>query len=284
MNRTVYVNGDYLPEDEAKVSIFDRGFLFADGVYEVTSVLNGKLIDFSGHLKRLARSLNELGLKPPRTDDELLEIHRELVVRNKLEEGMIYLQVTRGAADRDFLFPENATPTIVLFTQAKNLTNSPKIKNGFKVITVPDFRWKRRDIKTVQLLYPSMAKMEATRAGADDAWLVEDGYVTEGTSNNAYIVQASGNIVTRNLSNEILHGITRASLLDFAFEEGVTVEQRPFTVAEALEADEAFITAASLFVAPVVEIDGNAIGKGKPGPVVSKLRDIYLAKSMETAL
>lgn len=284
MNRTVYVNGKYLPEDEAKVSIFDRGFLFADGVYEVTSVLEGKLIDFPGHLRRLARSLHELGMKVPCSDDELLEIHQQLVARNKIEEGMIYLQITRGVADRDFLFPENSVPTIVLFTQAKNLTNSPKIKSGFKVITVPDKRWKRRDIKTVQLLYPSMAKMEASKAGADDAWLVEDGFITEGTSNNAYIVQSSGNIITRNLSNDILHGITRASLLEFAAEEGVNVEQRPFTVEEALEAEEAFITAASLFVAPVIEIDGKAIGTGKPGPVVRKLRDIYLAKSMESAI
>ena len=284
MKRTVYVNGKYLPEDEAKVSIFDRGFLFADGVYEVTSVLKGKLIDFPGHQRRLARSLKELGMKVPCTDEELLEIHRQLIARNELHEGMIYLQITRGAADRDFLFPESAEPTIVLFTQAKNLTNSPKIKSGYKVITVPDQRWKRRDIKTVQLLYPSMAKMEASRAGADDAWLVEDGFITEGTSNNAYIVQSSGNIITRNLSNDILHGITRASLVQFAAEEGVTVEQRPFTVAEAMEAEEAFITAASLFVAPVVEIDGKAIGNGKPGPVVSKLRKIYLAKSMASAI
>ncbi len=284
MNRIVYVNGKYLPEEEASVSIFDRGFLFADGVYEVTSVLEGKLIDFPGHLRRLARSLNELGMAKPCSDEELLEIHRQLVAQNNLEEGMIYLQVTRGAADRDFVFPKNATPTIVLFTQAKKLRNSPKINLGYKVITVPDLRWKRRDIKTVQLLYPSMAKMEATKVGADDAWLVEDGYITEGTSNNAYIVQSTGDIVTRNLSNDILHGITRASLLEFASAEGVRVVQRPFTVDEALEAEEAFITAASLFVAPVVEIDGKPIGSGKPGPVVSTLREIYLTKAMEKAI
>ena len=284
MNRTVYVNGNFIPEDEARVSIFDRGFLFADGVYEVTSVLEGKLIDFPGHQRRLARSLNELGIKKPFSDEDLLEIHRQLIARNTLHEGMIYLQVTRGAADRDFLFPANSEPTIVLFTQAKNLIDSPKIKSGYKVITVPDLRWKRRDIKTVQLLYPSMAKMEALRAGADDAWLVEDGYITEGTSNNAYIVQSSGNIITRNLSNDILHGITRASLVEFAAKEGISVEQRPFTVAEAMDAEEAFVTAASLFVAPVIAIDGKSIGKGKPGPVVSKLRKIYLAKSMESAI
>ncbi len=284
MNRIVYVNGKYLSENEARVSIFDRGFLFADGVYEVTSVLDGKLIDFPGHLRRLARSLNELGMAAPCTDNELLDIHRELVSRNNLHEGMIYLQVTRGEADRDFIFPENAKPTIVLFTQAKNLTDSSKIKTGYKVITVPDLRWRRRDIKTVQLLYPSMAKMEAIRAGADDAWLVEDEFITEGTSNNAYIVQASGIIVTRNLSNDILHGITRATLLQFAAEEGVTVEQRPFTLDEALEAEEAFITAASLFVAPVIEIDGKPVGNGKPGPIVGRLRKIYLEKSLQTAM
>ncbi|MDA0187860.1 MAG: D-amino-acid transaminase, partial [Proteobacteria bacterium] len=267
MTRTVYVNGDYLPETEAKVSIFDRGFLFADGVYEVTSVLGGKLIDFAGHAKRLQRSLDELAMTNPVTEDELLAIHRELVRLNAIDEGLIYLQITRGAADRDFAFPKDATPTIVLFTQAKpGLAESPLAKTGMKVISIEDQRWGRRDIKTVQLLYPSMGKMMAKAAGADDAWMVEDGHVTEGTSNNAYIVKGN-TIVTRHLGNEILHGITRAAVLRFAREAQMVVEERPFTVEEAKAADEAFITSASAFVMPVVEMDGQPIGAGKPGNV-----------------
>ena len=218
MTRTVYVNGEYVPENEAKVSIFDRGFLFADGVYEVTSVLNGKLIDFDGHAKRLDRSLTELEMKNPISTEDLLEVHRQLVEKNGLSEGLIYLQITRGApGDRDFAFPpEDTKPTVVLFTQAMpGLVDAPKAKTGIKVVSVEDLRWGRRDIKTVQLLYPSLGKMAAKKAGCDDAWMVEDGVVTEGTSNNAYIVTKEGTIVTRHLSNDILHGITRAAVLRF---------------------------------------------------------------------
>ena len=284
MSRTVYVNGDYLPEEEARVSVFDRGFLFADGVYEVTSVLDGKLIDFEGHAKRLWRSLGELEMESPVTEDELLEIHRELVRRNGIEEGLVYLQVTRGAADRDFVFPEGVKPTLVLFTQAKpGLADSPAAKAGIKVISIPDIRWGRRDIKTVQLLYPSMGKMMAKAAGKDDAWLVEDGHVTEGTSNNAYIVKGS-KIITRHLGNEILHGITRAAVVRFAREAQMEVEERAFTIDEAKEADEAFITSASTFVMPVVEIDGAALGDGTPGPVSARLREIYLDESRKAAV
>ena len=284
MSRTVYVNGDYLPEEEARVSVFDRGFLFADGVYEVTSVLDGKLIDFEGHAKRLWRSLGELEMESPVTEDELLEIHRELVRRNGIEEGLVYLQVTRGAADRDFVFPEGVKPTLVLFTQAKpGLADSPAAKAGIKVISIPDIRWGRRDIKTVQLLYPSMGKMMAKAAGKDDAWLVEDGHVTEGTSNNAYIVKGS-KIITRHLGNEILHGITRAAVVRFAREAQMEVEERAFTIDEAKQADEAFITSASTFVMPVVEIDGAALGDGTPGPVSARLREIYLDESRKAAV
>ena len=284
MSRIVYVNGEYLPEEDATISIFDRGFLFADGVYEVTSVLGGKLLDFEGHAKRLERSLNELEMASPVTQAELLEIHRELVAKNGIEEGLVYLQITRGAADRDFAYPEGATPSIVLFTQAKpGLADSPKAKVGMKVISIEDQRWGRRDIKTVQLLYPSMGKMMAKKAGADDAWMIEDGFVTEGTSNNAYIVK-DGKIITRHLGNEILHGITRAAVLRFAREAQMQVEERPFTLAEALDADEAFITSASMFVMPVVEIDGSAIGEGTPGPVAGRLREIYLEESRKAAV
>ncbi len=287
MTRTVYVNGDYLPETEAKVSIFDRGFLMADGVYEVTSVLGGKLIDFAGHCARLARSLKELDMAPAVTDEELLAIHRELIKRNDLVDGMIYLQVTRGApGDRDFAFPDPAaTPsTLVLFTQSKpGLADSPVAKVGQKVISIPDIRWGRRDIKTVQLLYPSMGKMMAKKAGVDDAWLVEDGFVTEGTSNNTYIVKGN-RIITRPLSNDILHGITRAAVLRCAEEAQMEVEERPFTIDEAKKADEAFFTSASAFVMPVVEIDGATLGSGKPGPIATRLREIYLDEMRKAAI
>lgn len=285
--RTVYVNGEYLPENEAKVSIFDRGFLMADGVYEVTSVLDGKLVDFDGHAKRLERSLNELNMPHPEVLPDLLEVHRALVRLNGVEEGMIYLQITRGAPDdRDFVFPdpEETAPTVVLFTQNKpGLADSPAAKKGIKVISIEDQRWARRDIKTVQLLFPSMGKMMAKAAGVDDAWMVEDGAVTEGTSNNAYIIK-DGTIITRHLGNEILHGITRAAVLRFAKEAQMKVEERSFTIAEAQDADEAFITSASTFVMPVVEIDGAAIGAGEPGPVAKRLREIYLDESRKVAV
>ena len=286
MSRTVYVNGEYLPEAEARVSIFDRGFLMADAVYEVTSVLGGRLIDFDGHVARLERSLGELDMRMPMDREALLAIHRELVERNGIDDGMIYLQVTRGSeGDRDFAFPPEDTPqTVVLFTQAKpGMADSPKALTGMKVISVPDLRWGRRDIKTVQLLYPSMGKMMAKAAGADDAWMVEDGAVTEGTSNNAYIVK-DGRIVTRDLSHDILHGITRAAVLRFAREAQMVVEERAFTIAEAQAADEAFITSASTFVMPVVEIDGGSVGDGTPGPVARRLREIYLDESRKAAL
>lgn len=286
MSRTVYVNGAYLPEDQATVSIFDRGFLMADGVYEVTSVLDGKLIDFAGHTARLARSLSELDMASPCSDDALLEIHRELVRLNAIEEGMIYLQVTRGnPGDRDFAYPPADTkPTLVLFTQNKpGLANTPAAKTGWKVICVPDLRWGRRDIKTVQLLYPSMAKMAAKAAGVDDAWFIEEGHITEGTSNNAYIVKGN-TIITRPLSNEVLHGITRAALLRLAAGAQMKVEERPFTLDEAQSADEAFISSATAFVMPVVEIDGAALSGCKVGPIATRMREIYLDEMRKAAI
>ncbi|MCK0150799.1 D-amino-acid transaminase [Marivita sp. S6314] len=287
MTRTVYVNGEYVPEHEAKISIFDRAFLMADGVYEVTSVLGGKLIDFAGHAKRLERSLNELDIKKPAVYDDLLDIHRELVKVNEIEDGLVYLQITRGSdGDRDFAFPDRETtePGVVLFTQNKpGLAQSPAAKTGIKVISIEDQRWGRRDIKTVQLLYPSMGKMMAKKAGADDAWMVQDGAVTEGTSNNAYIIKGN-TIITRALSNDILHGITRAAVLRFAKEAQMQVEERNFTIDEAKEADEAFVTSASAFVMPVVEIDGVALGDGTPGARALRLREIYLEESLKAAI
>lgn len=284
MSRIVYVNGAYLPEDEAKISVFDRGFLFADGVYEVTSVLEGKLLDFPAHMARLRRSLVELEMASPATDEELEAIHRKLLADNGVVEGLVYLQVTRGAADRDFAYPEGAAPSLVLFTQSKTLIETKASREGLKVITVPDIRWGRRDIKTVQLLAPSMGKMAAKAAGADDAWMEEEGVITEGTSNNAYIVTADGTLVTRDLSNSILHGITRAAVLRLAAEAQIRIEERPFTVEEARGAAEAFVTSASGFVNPVVAIDGESLGDGTPGPVARRLRDIYIEESLKTAI
>ena len=280
MSRIVYVNGEFVPEEEAQVSIFDRGFMFADGVYEVSSILRGKLIDNQGHMTRLRRSLAELDMASPATDDEIEAIQMQLIERNNLEEGLIYLQVTRGAADRDFAYPKNTKPTLVLFSQAKNVLNNPIAKTGISVITVEDIRWGRRDIKTVGLLAPCMAKMEAKAAGADDAWLVEDGSVTEGSSNNAYIVTKDGTIVTRQIGNEILNGITRRAVLALAEEHDYKIEERLFSVEECYDAAEAFVTSATMFVQAVVKIDGKEIGDGKPGPVANKLREYYIEMAL----
>ena len=281
MSRTVYVNDSFLPEENATVSIFDRGFLFADGVYEVTAVLDGKLVDYAGHVTRLERSLNELKMELPISSEELLNVHRELIKRNNLEEGAIYLQITRGAADRDFAFPKDTKQTIVLFTQAKHLS-APK--SGIRIISAPDIRWGRRDIKTVQLLAPSMTKMIAKAEGKDDAWMVEDGFVTEGTSCNAYIVTKEGKIITRDLSTSILHGITRAAVLKLAAEMDMEIEERAFTIKEAQQAAEAFVTAATAFVNPVIEIDGVELSGGIPGPVVTRLSQFYLEESRKVAM
>ncbi|MCL4187887.1 MAG: D-amino-acid transaminase [Rhodobacteraceae bacterium] len=286
MSRIVYVDGAFVPEEEARVSVFDRGFLFADGVYEVTSVLGGRLIDFPGHVRRLGRSLAELALANPHSEAEWLALHRDLVARNAVTDGLVYLQVTRGSAgDRDFAYPGPATPpTVVMFTQSKpGLADAPAARTGWTVIAIPDLRWGRRDIKTVQLLYPAMGKMMAKAAGADDAWLVEDGLITEGTSNNAWIV-SRGRIVTRPLGTEILHGITRAAVMRLARESQLEVEERPFTLDEAKTADEAFVTSASAFVMPVVEIDGVRLGDGTPGPLARRLREIYLDEMRRAAM
>jgi D-alanine transaminase len=283
--RIVYVNGQYCMESEAKVSIFDRGYLFADAIYEVTCVLGGKLVDFNSHMARLQRSLNELSMPMPMSLDDLVSIHRKLVIDNNVDEGLIYMQISRGNADRDFNFPPKDTPPVVaMFTQSRPVIESSLAKRGLKVISLPDIRWGRRDIKTVQLLYPSMAKNAAHEAGADDAWLVQDGYVTEASSANAYIVASDGKIVTRKLSSDILHGITRAAVLRFAAESGYMLEERSFTIAEALAAKEALITSATSFVTSVVEIDGNAIGDGAIGPVSRRLREIYIERAIAAAI
>jgi D-alanine transaminase len=273
--RIVYVNGAYLPEQDGKISIFDRGFLFADGVYEVTAVVNGRLIDYQPHMDRLERSLAALKMDWPCTKAELRAMHEEMIARNRLKEGIVYMQVTRGTADRDFKFPKGVASNLITFTQARTLIDSSDAIAGVRVITVPDIRWMRRDIKSVMLLAPVLGKQAAYEAGAFEAWMVEEGAVTEGTSSNAYIVK-EGTVITRPLSNRILAGVTRQSLFRLAKEDMVRIEERPFTVQEAYEADEAFLTSASNFVLPIVAIDDKRIGGGQPGPVARRLRQLFL--------
>lgn len=280
MSRTFYVNGDFVAEENAKISVLDRGFLFADAVYEVSTILDGKLIDNKAHLRRLARSLSELSMAPPCSDEDIVSAQLKLVEMNEVREGLLYLQVSRGVSDRDFAYPKDASSSLVMFTQSKNLLQSPLAETGMHIISIPDLRWKRRDIKTVGLLAPSMGKQAAVDAGVHDAWMVEDGLVTEGTSNNAYIVTADKKIQTRHLGTEILSGITRQAVLKFAKQAGYTVLEEPFTIEQARKASEAFITSASTFVMPVVNIDGVALGNGKPGPVVRQLRQIYIETAM----
>jgi D-alanine transaminase len=282
MPRIVYVNGSYVPEAEAKISIFDRAFLFGDGVYEVTAVLDGRLVDFEPHLARLDRSLKEIALNPPLTHAELRALHDELGRRNGLEEGIVYLQISRGSAERDFAYPEDTKPTVVAFTQSRPLIANPYAETGVKVVTIRDLRWKRRDIKSTSMLAQAMGKQEAKLKGAYEAWMVEDGRVTEGTSSSAFILDAEGVIRTQPLGHHILPGVTRRAILRLAALEGVSLEERPFSVAEALSAREAFMTAASAFVLPVVEIDGVGIGDGRPGPVARKFRALYIEEARKS--
>ncbi|HZH11285.1 MAG TPA: D-amino-acid transaminase [Microvirga sp.] len=276
MSRIVFLNGSFLPIEEAKVPFMDRGFLFGDGVYEGIGVLEGRLVDNDAHLERLERSLREVRIPNPYTRAQWTELEEELARRNNLTEGFIYFQVTRGVAERDFMFPDNATPTVAMFTQAKSIVNAPAAETGIAVVTVPDLRWQRRDIKSINLLAQVLAKQAAKEAGAQEAWLVEDGFVTEGGSSSGFIVTKEGRVVVRPLSNAILPGITRQSLLSLSKEEGIELEERLFTVEEAYGAAEAFLTSASNFVLPIVSIDGRMIGSGKPGPVTKRLREIYI--------
>jgi D-alanine transaminase len=279
MGRIVYVNGEYLPEEQGKVSIFDRGFLFADGIYEVTAVVNGRLVDYDYHMERLARSLDEVRIGWPCSGEQLRAMHLELIRRNQLDEGHIYMQITRGAADRDFRFPKDAKPTLIAFTQAHALVDNPNAVTGVKVATLPDIRWARRDIKSVMLLAPVLGKQAAFEKGAYEGWMVQDGFITEGTSSNAYIVR-DNIVITRGLSNDILAGCTRRALFRLAAEHGLTIVERMFTPEEAYAADEAFLTSAGNFVMPITEIDGHRIGGGQPGPVARRLRELYLKEAM----
>jgi D-alanine transaminase len=284
MSRIVFLNGSFLPIEEAKVPFMDRGFLFGDGVYEGIGVLDGQLIDNEAHLERLERSLGEVRIRNPYSRAEWTSLQEEIVRRNGMTEGFIYFQVTRGVAERDFFFPENAEPTVAMFTQAKAIADAPAARTGIAVVTVPDQRWARRDIKAISLLAQVLAKQAAKEAGAQEAWLVEDGYVTEGGSSSGFIVTKQGSIVVRPLSNAILPGITRKSLLRLSEEAGIPLEERRFTVEEAYDAAEAFLTSASNFVLPIVTIDGRPVGDGKPGPVTKRLRELYLSMARVPAL
>jgi D-alanine transaminase len=264
--RTIYLNGNYIPETEGKVSIFDRGFLFSDAVYEVVSVLDGKLVDFDGHVQRLVRSLAEIGIKGAPGADDWLAICRELVARN----------------NRDFVFPSADTlPTVLAFTQSRTLADNPLAQRGIRVITMPDLRWGRADIKTTQLLYASMMKNEAIARGADDAWMERNGWITEGSAQNAHIITHEGVLVTHPLTCEILHGITRASVLPLVAQH---IEERPFSIHEAEQAAEAFMSSASGFVMPIVKINGQLIGNGQPGSATVQLRRAYIDWARRTAI
>ncbi|CAN5379521.1 D-amino-acid transaminase [soil metagenome] len=277
MTQIAYLNGTYLPLADAQVSVLDRGFLFADGVYEVASVIDGRLVDNDAHLARLVRSADALALPLPIDLAAIATIQAELVRRNALVEGLIYLQLTRGADPaRDFLASPEIAPTLVLFAQHKPIVDSPAARTGISVKTVPDLRWARRDIKSVALLAQVLAKQEAAAAGCQEAWMVEGGVVTEGASSTAFILTQDDVLVTRPNSHAILPGCTAAALEAIARERGLSVERRTFTVAEALAAREAFITSASTFVMPVVRIDERPIGDGQPGPVATRLRALYI--------
>ncbi|HVZ52541.1 MAG TPA: D-amino-acid transaminase [Pseudolabrys sp.] len=278
MSRIAYVNGRYLPRLEAAVSVEDRGFQFADGVYEVCEVRAGRLIDERRHMARLDRSLNELRIARPMSPAALAVVLRETVRRNRVRDGIVYLQVTRGAAPRDFPFPAADTPpTVVVTARSNDLARLEQVAaDGIAIVTMPDIRWQRVDIKSVALLPNVLAKQAARDQGGREAWLVDArGYVTEGASSNAWIVSRDGVLITRPLGNDILPGITRSVVLDLVREQGLSFEERAFTVAEAYDAREAFVTSASQLVQPVVRIDGRPVGNGAPGLMASALRRDY---------
>jgi D-alanine transaminase len=273
--RIAWLDGQFVPLADAKISVQDRGFLFADGLYEVTAVLDGRLVESDAHMTRLERSAAALDIVLPITTAEIEAVHRELIARNQLTEGGIYLQLTRGVAEREFL-SEPERPTLLMFTQARDVIANPAAESGVAVITMPDIRWKRRDIKSVMLLAQVLAKRAARDAGAQEAWLVEDGYVTEGASSTAFIVTQAGVLVARPNSQAILPGCTRIGALAAAEKMGLPIEERAFTVEEALGAREAMLTSASNFVLPIVRIDDRPVGNGRPGPIARELRRLYI--------
>ena len=276
MTRIAYVNGSFLPEAEATVSIFDRGFLFADGVYEVIAVVDGRFVDDGPHLDRLDRSLGEIQLAWPIPRQQLHAMLLELVAQNSITEGLVYLQCTRGAAERDFAFPAVATPTIVAYARAMDLIAHPRAASGATAIMVPDQRWARRDIKSVALLPQVLAKQAARAAGAFEALMVEDGFLSEGGSSTLFMVKG-GALITHALGTDVLPGITRERVFDIARQHQIAIEERSISTAELLEADELFVTAATALVMPIVQVDGSTIGRGVPGPITTTLRTEYIA-------
>ncbi|WP_414473311.1 D-amino-acid transaminase [Microvirga sp. M2] len=283
MPRTIYINGRYVPESEAQISIFDRGFLFGDGIYEVSAVIGGRMIDNDLHLDRLERSLSELGIPMPVSRDDIVAMQNSLIARNELNEGVVYLQVTRGSEDRNFDYGDALKPNFIAFTQVKKLVDTNAHRTGVKVALVDDIRWGRRDIKTVMLLAQVQAKREAKAQGCSEAWMVQDGFITEGASSTAFIITQAGKIITRPNSRATLPGCTRLAVLQVAADHGLQVEERLFTADEARLAREAFLTSASSLVTPVIEISGHRIGEGRPGPVTRRIQEIYLNLALDRA-
>ena len=287
MSRVAYVNGTYQPHGQAVIHVEDRGFQFADGVYEVWSVFDGRLADFDGHMTRLHRSLNELRIDVPMSVEALTQVLKETVRRNRVRNGIVYLQVTRGTARRDHPFPSPDTaPSVIVTSRSASASKAEaQAAKGVAVVTHPDIRWGRCDIKTVGLLANVLAKQAARDRGAYEAWMVDEmGLVTEGSSTNAWIVDKHGKLRTRDTQANILKGITRTAIMDLVASEGLELDERPFSVDEAKEAKEAFFTAAGAFVMPAVSIDGVRIGNGKPGPITTKLRTLYLDRAKRDAI
>ncbi|WP_374292919.1 D-amino-acid transaminase [Paenirhodobacter enshiensis] len=277
MTRTIYINGAYVPESEAKISVMDRGFMFGDAIYEVTAMLDGRLIDNDLHLARFKRSVGEIGIPLPLPIEDIKQVQIELVRRNRMTDGTIYLQASRGVQERNFYPAEGLAPTFVAFTQAAKLDGTPKQIDGVEVALLPDPRWNRRDIKTVMLLGQVLVKCQARAEGFGDVWMHEDGAVTEGGSSTAFIITRDGAVVTRDNSHAILPGCTRKAVLELAEENGLKIEERPIRLDEIAGAAEAFLTSASSFVQPVTRVGDHVIGDGKPGPLTRRLQEIYLA-------
>ena len=286
MSSIFHINGNLVPAEQAVIPALDRGFLFGDGVYEVIAVIDGLLLEFERHAARLARSLTEVGIRNPLPRDTLLARCRELVLRNGLREGSVYVQVTRGTdSKRDFAFPADVEPTVMMYVSEKSLRVNPLAESGVRVASVPDMRWQRRDIKSVSLIAQVLAKQAAQASGAFEALMVDpDGVVTEGASSSALLVDAQGRIVVRPLSREILPGCTRAAVLALAAKRGVAVEERKFTLDECRRATELVLTSALHFVLPVIELDGQRVGTGQPGPVCRELRQLYMEYALACAL
>jgi len=284
VSRIAYVAGQYLPHRQAGVHIEDRGYQFGDGVYEVIAVMGGHLIDEERHLGRLNRSLTELRINPPMCNAALKIVMREVVRRNGVDSGIVYLQVTRGAAPREHAFPKAAKPVLVV-TSRRSRPPDPRLgRAGIAVITIPDIRWQRCDIKSVALVANVLGKQQAREAGAYEAWQVDrEGYVTEGTSTNAWIVTEDGAVVTRAADHSILNGVTRLAVFDIIHREGYRLVERPFSVAEAKAAREAFLTSTTADLLPVVRLDGAPVADGKPGPLSRKLREAYFAHATAAA-